>query len=47
MKRMHENIMAAIFLILLAVLLLLALGVSTDSVQDPVRQQIKNESMIT
>lgn len=46
MKQKIENILAIIFLILLALFLSMALTARCGSVMDPVREQIKEESMI-
>lgn len=46
MKQKIENILTAIFLILFAVFLSMALTARCGSTMDPVRQQIKEESMI-
>lgn len=46
MKQKIENILAVIFLILLALLLSMVLTAECGSIMDPVRRQIKEESMI-
>lgn len=46
MKQKIENILAVIFLILLALFLSMAPTAECDSAMDPVRRQIKEESMI-
>lgn len=46
MKRNAEDIIAVIFLILLTMFLFMALTARCGSAMDPVRQQIKEESMI-
>ncbi len=46
MKQQIENILAVIVLILFALFLSMALTARCGSAMDPVRQQIKEESMI-
>ncbi|MCX4340969.1 MAG: hypothetical protein OSJ72_15150 [Lachnospiraceae bacterium] len=47
MKEKLEGTIAVIFLILLALFLAMALTAECGGVMDPIRQQIKDESMIT